>query len=143
MLGVVIDYTESKVWVLSISLWSIAATSIFCCYLQSFPAYVSTLGIGILLGINEGTAGVATSYIPAYLFGRKNLGSIFGVTVSLCAVGSGSGPIALALSKDYIGSFSTFLFPLGCVQVALGALCLCISKPTEATTPSMASIDST
>jgi len=88
--------------------------------------------LGVVIGACEATNVCTFSYIPAYLYGRKHLGAISGLVVTAAALGSGTGPIVMAVSKDYLGSFAALLFPLGLVQAAFGVACLFITKPAKA-----------
>lgn len=87
--------------------------------------------LGVVLGMCEGSSAMAVAYIPATYFGRRHLGAIQAVFISSAAVGSGVGPLLLALSKDLSGSFTPALLWLGWLQLAVGVLCALAPNPTS------------
>ena len=86
-------------WLLLFNMWSLAGASLVASLLGQMGSWASTTLMGVVLGACEGSAVCSMSYVPAYLYGRKHLGAITGLLVTFAAVGSGMGPILVAVSK--------------------------------------------
>lgn len=75
--------------------------------------------IAILFGLGVGAEGDVLGYITAKFFGVQSFGAIFGVVSGLFALGSGAGPLIMALLLDLLGSY-TVIMPM-----LFAALLLC------------------
>ncbi|MBI2874260.1 MAG: MFS transporter [Firmicutes bacterium] len=101
--------------------YAVALTLLVLGFSTGWLIVTTSLAAGVILGVTRGlaTALQATSsgvIWPAY-FGRRNLGSIRGVTTTAMVLGSALGPLPFALSYDRAGSY----FP---VVLAMTAVCL-------------------
>lgn len=65
--------------------------------------------IAILFGLGVGAEGDVLGYITAKYFGVRSFGAIYGITSGLFALGSGVGPLTMALMLDHLGSYTPMM----------------------------------
>jgi MFS family permease len=78
---------------------------------------------GIMLGMVLGTNSTTSSVLWASYYGRRNLGSIRGITQAAIIVSAATGPLMLSVPYDLLGSYTPGLwimivFPLVCALAA-------------------------
>ena len=70
-------------------------------------------------------------YVAA-LFGRTNLARIQGVGQTITVIGASLGPLPLALSKDYFGSYDPMLVGVGAVPLFFAVIAVfCLRDPAR------------
>ncbi len=62
--------------------------------------------IAILFGLGVGAEGDVLGYITTKYFGVRSFGAIYGITTGLFSLGSGVGPLTMAMMLDRLGSYS-------------------------------------
>ena len=82
---------------------------------------ISGLSTAVLFSVVFGLSNaVSMNYVafmwPRY-FGRTHLGRIQGVGQTITVIGASLGPLPLALSKDYFGSYGPMLVGVGAIPL--------------------------
>lgn len=72
----------------------------------------SGAAIAVLFGLGVGAEGDVLGYITARFFGIRSFGTIFGFTSGLFALGSGIGPLTMAMMLDHLGSYQVVMLVL-------------------------------
>lgn len=78
----------------------------------------------VFLGISAGVVIVVFFACWATYFGTKNLGKIQGSAQALTVLSSALGPVSLALSKEYFGSYRPLFLVLAALACLSALLCL-------------------
>ena len=86
---------------------------------------------GAVLGVNMGFLMNATQAIWPTYFGRKNLGSIRGVTNFGMMAAAALGPLPLALALDFTGSYTTGLVAYMALPPLCGVAALMAGNPSS------------
>jgi MFS family permease len=84
---------------------------------------------GIILGTTLGLMGTIHGAAWAKYFGRKNLGSISGLALTILIVGSALGPMPIGIARDLLGSYNLVLSIFALIPLALGIASLFLKKP--------------
>ncbi|MFA9556622.1 MFS transporter [Evansella sp. AB-rgal1] len=96
-------------------------------------AFTVNEGMAIAFGIARGLVGgfemICLNMIWPTYFGRKHLGSIKGIAVTLTVLGSAFGPLPLALAFDYLGGFKEMILLMMIFPVIAMFLAFFSSKP--------------
>ncbi|MCP4543126.1 MAG: MFS transporter [Chloroflexi bacterium] len=88
---------------------------------------------GVVLGIMLGFVGTVGNVIWATYFGRRHLGSITGVTMTISVVGTALGPMPMGIARDLLGSYSTTLTVSAVLPLLLSVACLFCKQPQKRT----------
>ena len=78
----------------------------------------------VFLGVSAGVVIVVFFACWATYFGTKNLGKIQGSAQALTVLSSALGPVSLALSKEYFGSYRPLFLVLAALACLSALLCL-------------------
>lgn len=99
----------------------LAASFLGQCLIMILLIYTDSLMMAVLFGIARGIVGgfevISLGIIWPNYFGRKHLGSIKGLAMSMMVIGSAFGPLPFALAYDWFGGYTQILlvmavFPL-------------------------------
>ncbi len=82
--------------------------------LHTSYGYILTI---IGLGFSNGLTGTIQTAVVAKIFGRKYLGSINGVVISVMVIGSAIGPVFISAVNDIVGSLRTGVTIMGILPV--------------------------
>lgn len=74
----------------------------------------------LLAGLAVGAEIDVLGYLGSRLFGGRNFGTLFGIMMSLTAVGSGLGPVVAGYVFDATGSYNLFLWGIIPLSFACG-----------------------
>ncbi len=86
-------------------------------------------GFGVVMGVQGGIETLVISVVYANYFGRRHLGSIAGLAVTIGVAGSALGPMPLGIARDLLGSYSTVLIGFAALPFTLGIACLLFCRP--------------
>lgn len=106
--GILLDRLPVRV-VLAAALFLQAVSLLMAIYLTS--NFLAIL-YGIVIGATSGLFHAVNSVAWAKYYGRKYLGSITGVTITIVIIGSSLGPIPLGIARDLLGSYNQALIIL-------------------------------
>ncbi|KNC53390.1 uncharacterized protein AMSG_08895 [Thecamonas trahens ATCC 50062] len=93
-------------------------------------AYASTVGLAVVAAVLWGIAGgleqIGFNVVWPNYYGRKHVGGIVSISISVMVLGSAIGPLAFALLRDSVGSYRDailYIVPLAlvCSALAYGA----------------------
>ncbi|MEM7033822.1 MAG: MFS transporter [Chloroflexota bacterium] len=74
---------------------------------------------GVIMGITFGLVRIVGGVVWADYYGRRNLGSITGVTGTIMQVGAGLGPIPFGVGRDLLGSYNMALYIVALLPLSL------------------------
>ena len=84
---------------------------------------------GALFGISQGTYFGATQPLWARYFGRRHLGKIRGVLMTMIVGSSSLGPLIAGLTRDWTGGFDISLIAFAVTPLPVAALSLLAAPP--------------
>ncbi|MDC3412021.1 MFS transporter [Aquibacillus sp. 3ASR75-11] len=94
--------------------------------------YLIAIIVGILWGVANGLGRIATNVIWPNYFGRRHIGSINGVGVTMGVAGSAFGPLPFGIGFDIFQSYTPVLL-LSLIFPLIGVTCsLLATKPVKA-----------
>lgn len=102
--------------------------------LAVFPLIKSTPLLqtyAVALGIAGGFVTVLFFAIWGDLFGRTHLGRIQGSAQMIATLASAVGPLIVASSKEYLGSYHPAFWGMGAVAIVLAMACVVVPIPPE------------
>jgi len=102
---------------------------------QVMDGALSAVAYGVVMGVSSGVTGTASSIVWANYYGRRHLGSISGLAVSLSRVSSALGPLPLALAFDLSGGYGAVLRIEMVVPLVLAGLNLLVKAPQRLRAP--------
>ena len=108
------------------------------CYVLGLSRFNTTLGWLMTtagLGLSGGTWGVLCNVTFPRYFGRKHLGAISGLTMSVFVIASAIGPILFSGGKALLGSYHTATFYVLVLPVMVFVLAFFTRNPQRAHTP--------
>lgn len=123
--GVIADRVPVRI-LLSIGLVIMSVSLVVTPRLESVEMAIL---LGILLGVTSGLNRTASSVVWADYFGRRDLGSIIGVTSMISVMGSALGPMPFGIARDVFGSYLPILTWAAGVPLILAVLSLFAGKP--------------
>jgi MFS family permease len=89
---------------------SVSVPALSAALLLLFPGSLAwSIAAVIVLGLSVGGEYDAVIYLSTRFFGLRNLGTLFGFTVSCIVAGVGIGPIVPGILFDATGSYESFL----------------------------------
>jgi sugar phosphate permease len=122
--GFLIDRTPVRV-LLSTSLVLLSVSLIMAPSLRSVEmAFV----YGLISGVRSGLMLIVHYVVWARYFGRRYLGSITGVVVTLLVGSSALGPLPFGIARDVLGSYTTVLASLATFPLVLAGFTLVMVK---------------
>lgn len=92
---------------------------------------VLVLLAGAMMGAAQGLYSGATQPMWARYFGRRHLGKIRGVLMTVMVASSSAGPLAAGLSRDLLGSFHPALWAFAALPIPLACASFLVRPPVE------------
>jgi len=89
----------------------------------------SALVYGVVLGITNSLQMTVSSVIWAKYFGRRHLGSIYGIAEMVNIAGSALGPMPMGIGRDLLGSYTVTLTAAAALPLALSVIVLFVRRP--------------
>jgi MFS transporter, OFA family, oxalate/formate antiporter len=125
--GILLDRLPVRL-ILAVSLF-LQATALLMAL--SLPSSFVALLYGVVIGATAGLFHAVSSVVWAKYYGRKHLGTITGVTITIVIVGSALGPVPLGLARDVLGSYNQVLLILAVFPILLGIASLFTPRPEK------------
>lgn len=88
---------------------------------------ILAVAFGVLWGIVGGVERIALNVIWPNFFGRKHIGSIKGLAMSVMVIGSAFGPLPFGIFYDFFGGYNEILLVM-MIFPALGAVSALLAK---------------
>jgi MFS family permease len=95
----------------------------------------SALIYGIILGATNSLQLTVNGVVWARYYGRRHLGSISGLAMSIVIAGSALGPLPMGLARDLMGSYRPMLTASALLPLALAIVTFWARRPTKGTQP--------
>lgn len=125
LVGWVLDRSNPK-YIFSASLLLLATSLVSITFVDDV---MSASLYAVIFGINTATNMTFFGYMWAQYFGRRHLGSIQGAGQTIGVIGASLGPLPLAISFDYFGSYDGALHLLALIPVGCAGLALLLPHP--------------
>lgn len=87
---------------------------------------------GLLIGSTIGLARTVSIVIWPAFFGREQIGSIYGLSMALCIIGSALGPLPMGFFYDQKGTYNPILYVSVIAAIVFCLLAFVIQKPKKA-----------
>jgi MFS family permease len=129
--GILIDRIPARI-LLTISLLLHTVILLLAPYLHSVEM---AMGFGIIWGIASGLQMTISSVVWAIYFGRRHLGSIFGVTATISSASSALGPMLFGIARDALSSYTFILTASAVLPLIMSVANLLYGRPPKRQTP--------
>lgn len=109
------------------------AVSLLCMAVAMYTMLIATTPLlaalyGVVLGISSGSMMMMTSYVWPQYFGRKYLGGVQGVALTISIVGASLGPLPFGLAFDLLGGYGEALTILSVLPI-ISAVAVFFTRP--------------
>jgi MFS family permease len=91
----------------------------------------SALIYGIVLGATGSLQLTVNSVVWAHYYGRRHLGSVSGLAMSIVIAGSALGPLPMGLARDLMGSYGPMLTGSALLPLILAVVAFWAHRPTK------------
>jgi len=108
------------------TVWGLAMTSPVSVRLSFYPQLIPYV---LAMGMSGGIVTVVFFTIWGHAYGRRHLGKIQGAAQMLTVLASAVGPLLLAASKDYAGSYVPMLYALAGFSALFGVAAWLVPVP--------------
>jgi MFS family permease len=129
--GVLIDRVPVR-YLFSAALLAQTASLIMAPRLQGTT---SALLYGIILGATGSLQNTVNGVVWARYYGRRHLGSVSGLAMSIVIAGSALGPLPMGMARDLMGSYRPMLTASALLPLILAVVALWARRPTRGTKP--------
>ena len=92
------------------------------------PSLLVAMLFGVMLGAASGFFRTANTVTWADYYGRRYLGSIMGVTITIRVIGTALGPVLLGVTRDVTGSYNVVLVALAGISILMALACIYAKK---------------
>jgi MFS transporter, OFA family, oxalate/formate antiporter len=125
--GIAIDRISVK-YLLSTGLVSQALSLL---WIQSLDNTASVYIFGMLLGTTGGLFHAVSAVVWPAFYGRRHLGSIYGIASAAGVLGAALGPLPFGIVRDLLGSYELILYASSAISLLLSLLSLSVQKPMK------------
>jgi cyanate permease len=98
---------------------------------QRLQGTTSALIYGIILGATGSLQLTVNGVVWARYYGRRHLGSVSGLAMSIIIAGSALGPLPLGMARDLMGSYRPMLTASAILPLVLAVVTLRARRPTK------------
>lgn len=109
------------------------AASLACMAMAMYAMLIATTPLlaalyGVVLGMSAGSMMMMTSYVWPRYFGRKYLGGVQGVALTISIIGASLGPLPFGLAFDLLGGYGEALMMLSVLPI-VAAVAVFFTRP--------------